>query len=138
MEDSVAIPVKHHRRFTARRGEVIEKIIQDAGSIRIHFPREDDGDETIKISGPRDAVEKAKMALQKRVEDWVWSRKILLHSVSNKKEPWKSIKTNTIKCNENTLIEPEFKRGFLNVEQRKCPFDKKAETFRIFLLKTFR
>ncbi|OQV12134.1 Vigilin [Hypsibius exemplaris] len=67
IDDTVDIPLNQHSRFRARRGEAIEHILEQAGSVTINFP--DEG-ETIKMRGPRDAVETAKRLLLKRVEDW--------------------------------------------------------------------
>ncbi|XP_055352138.1 vigilin-like [Paramacrobiotus metropolitanus] len=70
VDDSVDIPVKYHKNFTARRAEEIRHIQEETGNVSITFPRMGEENEKVLLRGPQEAVDAAKRMLLQRVADW--------------------------------------------------------------------
>lgn len=62
-EDSVSIPLKHHKHFVARRGEVLTQIAEDFGGVQVSFPKSSANSETVTLKGAKECVAGAKQRL---------------------------------------------------------------------------
>ena len=69
MEDTVDVPVKWHKNFVARRGELLTQISSDYGGVSISLPRNGSSSETVKLSGAKECVAEAKQRILDIVAD---------------------------------------------------------------------
>ena len=69
VNESVACPTWLHKYIIGRKGAGIQKISQDLQKVHIGF----NDDDTIKVDGPPDEVEKAKMELERQANDLIKS-----------------------------------------------------------------
>lgn len=65
------VPVKWHKNFVARRGEMLTQIAADFGGVTVSFPRNGSSSEVVKLSGAKDCVAGAKMRILEIVDDLV-------------------------------------------------------------------
>lgn len=68
-EGEMQVPIRHHRHFVARRGEVLRRIADDCGGVQISFPRQGVNSERVMLKGPKDCIEAAKVRINEIVED---------------------------------------------------------------------
>ena len=69
VNESVACPTWLHKYIIGKKGAGIQKISQDLQKVHIGF----NDDDTIKVDGPPDEVEKAKMELERQANDLIKS-----------------------------------------------------------------
>jgi len=69
VNESVACPTWLHKYIIGRKGAGIQKISQDLQKVHIGF----NDDDTIKVDGPPDEVEKAKMELERQANELIKS-----------------------------------------------------------------
>ncbi|CAJ0581839.1 unnamed protein product, partial [Mesorhabditis spiculigera] len=67
LSKEIEIPKEHHRILIGKAGETLRQLEAET-NCRIHIPGRDDAHKAIKITGPRDGIEKA-LAHIKRVSD---------------------------------------------------------------------
>lgn len=70
-DGEVTIDPKHHRHFVARRGGVLQKIIEECGGVQISFPRADSESDRIVLKGLKECIEAAKQRMLEIVHDLV-------------------------------------------------------------------
>lgn len=75
---------KFHRHFVARRGEVINRIIDDCNGVSITFPKLASNDNVVIIKGDKTQVEEAKRKVEEIVKDLV--NIIFIFIISNYKK----------------------------------------------------
>ncbi|GBP31692.1 Vigilin [Eumeta japonica] len=68
-EGEMEVPMRHHRHFVARRGEVLRRIADECGGVQISFPRQGVNSERVVLKGPKDCIEAAKTRIVEIVED---------------------------------------------------------------------
>ena len=71
MEDTVEVPVKWHKNFVARRGEMLNQIAADYGGVSVSFPRSGSESTSVKLSGAKECVTGAKSRILEIVDDLV-------------------------------------------------------------------
>lgn len=69
VEDTIDVPVKWHKNFVARRGEMLTQIAADYGGVSVSFPKNGSSSEVVKLSGAKDCVMGAKQRIVEIVED---------------------------------------------------------------------
>lgn len=71
VEDTVEVPVKWHKNFVARRGEMLNQIAADYGGVSVSFPRVGAESTSVKLSGAKECVSGAKARILEIVDDLV-------------------------------------------------------------------
>jgi hypothetical protein len=71
VESDMTVPMKHHRHFVARRGEVLRQMADEFGGVTVSFPRSGVKSERVVIKGSKDCVEAAKKKIGEIVSDLV-------------------------------------------------------------------
>ncbi|XP_050546345.1 vigilin [Daktulosphaira vitifoliae] len=73
LENTVQVEVnvdpKYHRHFVARRGEIINRIIDDCNGVSITFPKVATNDSVVIIKGDKSNAEEAKRKIEEIVKD---------------------------------------------------------------------
>jgi len=69
VEDTVEVPVKWHKNFVARRGEMLNQIAADYGGVSVSFPRVGAESTSVKLSGAKECVSGAKARILEIVDD---------------------------------------------------------------------
>jgi hypothetical protein len=67
----VNVDPKYHRHFVARRGEIINRIIDDCNGVSITFPKLASNDSVVVIKGDKTNAEEAKRKIEEIVKDLV-------------------------------------------------------------------
>jgi polyribonucleotide nucleotidyltransferase len=62
-EETIEIPHKHHNSIIGPKGQLIRSVMEDY-AVRISFPPSGSSSNEVKISGPREEVQKAKVVLE--------------------------------------------------------------------------
>lgn len=62
---------KYHRHFVARRGEIINRIIDECHGVSITFPKVATNDSIVIIKGDKSNAEEAKRKIEDMVKDLV-------------------------------------------------------------------
>ncbi|XP_036970727.1 high density lipoprotein binding protein a isoform X2 [Acanthopagrus latus] len=68
-EIEVSIPSKLHNSLIGSKGRFVRSIMEECGSVHIHFPTEGSGIDKVTIRGPVEEVEKAKQQLLALAEE---------------------------------------------------------------------
>lgn len=66
-EDTVQIPVKYHKFFVARRGEILDQVAEEFGGVQVSFPK--GGSDIVTIKGAKEFVAGAKQNLLDRTKE---------------------------------------------------------------------
>ncbi|XP_022182851.1 vigilin [Myzus persicae] len=73
LENTIQVEVnvdpKYHRHFVARRGEIINRIIDDCNGVSITFPKLASNDDVVIIKGDKTNAEEAKRKIEEIVKD---------------------------------------------------------------------
>ncbi|PSN46530.1 Vigilin [Blattella germanica] len=69
VESVMSVEPRHHRHFVARRGEVLNRISDECGSVSISFPRPEDQSDRVQLKGAKECIELAKQRIQEIVTD---------------------------------------------------------------------
>lgn len=76
---------KYHRHFVARRGEIINRIIDDCNGVSITFPKVATNDSIVIIKGDKTNAEEAKRKIEEIVKDLVSIKSLLKCRIKNLK-----------------------------------------------------
>lgn len=68
-ESEMMVPLKHHKHFVARRGEVLHRITEECGGVQISFPRSGVNSDKVTLKGAKECIEAAKIRIQEIVKD---------------------------------------------------------------------
>jgi len=74
----VNVDPKYHRHFVARRGEIINRIIDDCNGVSITFPKLASNDDVVIIKGDKANAEEAKRKIEEIVKDLVSITKMII------------------------------------------------------------
>lgn len=69
IEDEMVVDPRHHKHFVARRGENLNKIIDDCGGVSISFPRSGVQSDKVTLKGSKDCIEAAKARINEQIAD---------------------------------------------------------------------
>ncbi|ESN97039.1 hypothetical protein HELRODRAFT_114382 [Helobdella robusta] len=69
IEMEIIIDQKHHRHFTARRGEVVNQIVDECGGISVSFPKPGVKSSKVVLKGAKECVEAAKARIEEIIDD---------------------------------------------------------------------
>lgn len=65
----MVVDPRHHKHFVARRGENLNKIIDDCGGVSISFPRSGVQSDKVTLKGSKDCIEAAKARINEQIAD---------------------------------------------------------------------
>ncbi|XP_049810317.1 vigilin [Schistocerca nitens] len=69
VESEMTVDPKHHRHFVMRRGEVLNRISEEFGDVKISFPRPGVSSDRVVLKGAKEFIELAKQRIQEIVTD---------------------------------------------------------------------